>query len=239
MFLVAFGLWQIPYLFSLPEGIRDLVNSAVQIAIIAVFMLSIKLSGSNFGEHGFKWFEDSKKQIAVSIFLAGVYILITLYLQGFIVGFDALPPISLDQVPAQIVKALLTGFTIELVFRGYMQGEFTKAYGFLPALYVSSFLFSIYWLSPLSRPITTTLTTIFTIMGFFVLGIFLGLFFQRTKSLVGPVSFQMAHKFASTIIPIKTSLTTIDYAPHIMLAFEVIANICVILLMNLSVPKRN
>jgi len=236
MFLIVFGLWQIWYIFSsaysLPEGIRDLMNAVVQIAIVAIFTLAIILNGSNFGEYGFKWFEDSRKQIAISVCLAGVYILITLYFQGLIVGFSPLPPIPLPQVFIEFTKALIASFATELVFRGYMQGKLTKAYGFLPALYISSFLFSLHALSILT---TSALTDIVVeIMRVFVLGIFLGLFFQRTKSLVGPLSFQTTKELAYCIIPTATIPLT-----YIRLIFEVIAIICVILLMNVSVPKQN
>jgi len=237
MFFVVFGLLQIWYVFSsgyLPEGIRDLSKAVVQISIVAIFTFAIILSGSNFGEYGFKWFEDSRKQMAISVFLAGIYIVITLYLQGLIIGFESWTPPPLPQVFVEFAKALIAGFATEFAFRGYMQGKLTKAYGFLPALYISSFLFSIHNLRFLSV-YTSPLDYVFgEIIPLLILGIFLGLFFQRTKSLVGPLSFQTAKEFAYHVIPTTTPPYT-----YIKLIFEIIAVMCLILLMNVSISKRN
>lgn len=240
MLLIAFGLLQIP--FAIPSsyysiwGITpDVVISGVQILIIVVFVIAIKLDDSNFGDHGLKWFEDSKKQIAISVFLAIVYVFINLYIQGYMVGLiPGIVPISLEQLPIEVAKALIAGISIELAFRGYTQREFTKAYGFLPALYLGSLLFSFeaLVLSPTARE-RDPLAILVDMASLFVLGIFLGLFFDRTKSLVGPVTFQIAYNLANSIIPTKPFA-----APIVTLVFDIIASICVLILMIMSVSSQ-
>jgi len=222
LFLFVFGLWQIMYVLIdahlLPEWLQPSMYLEVYILSIGAAALLIVNGGSGFQDYGFWWPEDSLKPLFVSMFLALIYILITLFLPGSIKLFKAMPPITYSQAFVVIVNALFLSLASESVFRGYIQTNLTKAYGFPLAVCFSSVMFSLHNL-PLLLLSKLDPTYIFTSMvSLFMTGIFLGFFFERTETLSYPVIFY-------TFALVLHYLTTLEVATngYLALLFEIIA----------------
>lgn len=221
LFILVFGLWQLThvliYIHLAPDWLQHITRLVTPIICVVVSILFIKWQGSDFQEYGFWWPEPEKpeKYLFVSTLLVLAHVFITVFLPGSFMGFELLPPTP--RIPLEIMVALLTGLASEIVFRGYILKNLTIAYGFLPALCISSIMFT---LQKLPFPSLSTLSSIeiFTsIISLLLAGIFLGLLFQRTKTLVCPVTFHVA-LLLSYMVPFKAAVTA-EYA----LVFEVIA----------------
>jgi hypothetical protein len=153
------------------------------------------------------------------------------FLPGSSAGFELLPPVP--QAPLESIEILLTSLACESVFRGYIQRNLTRAYGFLPALGISSFMFSLYGLPFPSLP-SFGLTFLFTnIVSLFVLGSFLSIFFQKTMTLVCPMTFYGVLLFTNRLTPLKAIISE-----YTLLFFSVTAYIFLILLVYVLARKK-
>ena len=234
LFLFVFGLWQvmhvITHVFLPSDSIRHFIYLAIQIVFVSISILLIKREGSSFQEHGFWWPKNLGMYVSVSILLVLVYAFITVFLPGSFMGFELLP--SVPQVSLEILGALLTGLASESVFRGYIHSNLTRVYGFLPALCISSVMFSLHRL-PLPSMFRLNPIFIFTeTVSLFIAGIFLGLFFQRVRTLVCPVTFHVV-LLLHYLTPLKAATTGC-----VALFFEVIAYSFLIFLLYVLVEKK-
>jgi membrane protease YdiL (CAAX protease family) len=203
----------------------------IQIVFLSVVLLLIKKENSDFQGHGFWLPENFGEHISVGVLLALAYFFITVFLPGSFAGFELLPPVP--QASLEFIEILLTSLACESVFRGYIQRNLTRVYGFLPALGVSSFMFSLYGLPLPSLP-SFGLTFLFTnIVSLFILGIFLGIVFQKTMTLVCPVTFYGVLLFTHRLTPLKATI-----GEYTLLFLGVIAYVFLTLLVYVLVRKK-
>lgn len=190
-----------------PEWFQGLTHSLVYMTFTSVSLILIKVSKSNFREYGFLLPEDLGGYISISLILALVYVLITIFLPGSVDGFEAFPAFPATRVLGGTVESLFASLASESVFRGYIQTIFTKAHGFLKALLVSSVMFTLYNFSFL--PYTSfDMVIIFSNALFFLFqGIFLGFFFQETGTLICPIMFYTTVSFVYCFTPLKAVTT--------------------------------
>ena len=198
-----------------PDWLRHFIYLTVQVVFVLVSALFIKWEDSDFQEHGFWWPESPGKYVSVSMLLALAYIFITIFLPGSVMGFELLPPIP--QISLEILGALLTGLASESVFRGYILRNLTRAYGFLPALCISSVMFSLHRLPVPSLPTLDPVYILTDTVSLFIAGIFLGFFFQKTGTLVCPVTFHVV-LLLNYLMPFKAAT-----AGYVALYFRAIA----------------
>ena len=231
LFFLVFGLSQVMYFFAAGK-VSDVANLVVNIIYLSVFLLLIKREDLGVQEYGLYWPEDCEKHIFTALLLAFAYFMVTIFLVGALIGFRALPTTSSSSVPFQIAVTLLMAFVGESIFRGYIQGNLAKAYGFPLALSLSSFMFSLHRL-PLPFITSSSLISAFdTAMSFFLMAIFLGFFFKTTMNLVGPVTFHAVVLLLKHFMPLAAIKT--EYA----LLFDVIAYIFLIILLNVLVVRE-
>jgi membrane protease YdiL (CAAX protease family) len=230
-------IWQ-AYHFFLPffpqtEWVRHLAYIATQIGCLLVFVVFVKHDDSDYEEHGFVLQEDAANQFLASIFLAIAYIFISISLPMLLIGYTDWSPIPGSLALLEIVKALFTSLAAEAVFRGYIQKNLTKAYMFLPALYISSSLFSFHRLPLASLSWLDTSGVLIEIASLFVGGIFLGFFFQRTDSLLGPVTFQTALLSVHAILHARADIT-----PYTRLTLEITSYVLAIFFVDAFMKKE-
>lgn len=237
LFFFVFGLRQIInvliYVHLPPEWLQRFINLVFQIVSLTAVLLLMKWENSRLQEHGF-WLpeEDFGRYLFVSMLFALAYMFITVFLQGIFLGFELYPPVP--QPFLEIADILLTSIATESIFRGYIQRNLTRVYGFLPALSLSSVLFSIYGVSLPSLLFSFDLTFLLvTIVSLFVASIFLGFFFQKTMTLVCPVAFYGFHLFLYRFTTVKVITTE-----FMAVFFDVIAYIFLILLVYTLERKK-
>ena len=231
LFFLVFGLSQVMYFFAAGK-VADVANLVVNIIYLSVFLVLIKKEGLGIQEYGLYWPEDCEKHIFTALLLAFVYSIVTVFLAGALIGFRASPRTASSSVSFQIVVTLLMAFVGESIFRGYIQGNLAKAYGFPLALSLSSFMFSLHRL-PLPLIGSSSLMSGFdTAMSFFFMAIFLGFFFKTTMNLIGPVTFHAVVLLLNHFMPLAAIKT--DY----VLLFDVIAYIFLVILLNVVVVRE-
>lgn len=235
LFFFVFGLRQmmhvLVYVCLSPECLQRFIYIAIQIVYLGVVLQLIKHENSDFKDHGFWWPENLGKYVSVSVLLALVHVFITVFLPGNLVGFELLPPVP--QVSLEFMEILLASLASESVFRGYIQRNLTRAYGFLPALSVSSLMFSLYGLQFPLLP-GFDLTFLFTnILSFFIAGIFLGFFFQKTRTLICPVTF-----YGALLLLYRFTLIKAVTTEYVSLFFDVFAYVSLILLVYVLSRKK-
>ncbi len=234
LFLLVFGLWQamhvLIHFFMPPYGIRALIYLAIQVISLSVSVLLIKRKDRDFQEHGFWWPENPGIYIAVSMLLAMLYGFITIFPPGSFMGFE-LSPLN-SQLPLEIVNALLAAVASESIFRGYIQRDLTRAYGFLPALCIGSVMFSLHAIPLTSIPELDSNYIFTEISSLFIKGVFLGLFFQVIRTLVCPVTFHVV-LLLQNLTPLKAAATG-----YVALFFQVIAYSFLTLLLYILLEKK-
>jgi membrane protease YdiL (CAAX protease family) len=190
-----------------PEWLQDFTHILAYITFTSVSLILIKANKSNFREYGFLIPEDPGGYLSISLILALVYVLITIFLPGNVGGFEAFPAFPATYVFAGAAESLLASVASESVFRGYIQTNLTKAYGFLQALLISSVMFALCSFSFLSYVGLDTAIVFSNSLFFLFQGIFLGVFFQRTGTLMCPITFYTAVSFMYYFTPLKPVAT--------------------------------
>lgn len=225
LFLFVVGIRQLTAatataMFS--ESIRDLAYVLTNILFIAVSILLIKTTHGSFRDHGFWIPRDWRGSLAVTLFLALAYMLITVFLPGSFWGFESFPTGSLSYFSLDFLNNLLTYFAVESVFRGYIQRNLTKAHGFYNALFMSAVM-SILYVFSIQTYAQLDITTIVYTLSLFFEAVFLGFFFQRSRTLLCPIVFGAV---ASTLYRFTPLVVT---APqHTVLLFKVIAYVILV-----------
>lgn len=233
-YLFVFASWQMVktlfYVFPFLEQLRLFVCLITQIAYIILLVLLMRKDSSNFGGYGYLWPEETRKYIAISLLLAVLYNFVTIFIPGIFTGYDVFPPPSFTEVFLGILLALVASFTSETIFRGYIQNKLTKLSGFPLALFTTSVMFALYELTLLPFNLFHFLCEI---LSFLVVGIFLGILFYRTKTLLCPIIFYFTILILKHLMPIKA--TTSEYAA---LLFNLVALILSLLLLCILTVKE-
>jgi len=213
------------------EWLQHFTYLVIHAVYLGVVIQLIKHENSNFQKYGFWWPENFGKHLSVSALLVIAHFFITIFLPGSFMRFELLPPVS--QASLQFVEILLTSIASEGIFRGYIQGNLTRIYGFLPALGITSLMFSLYGLklpSLLSFNLTSLLVDIMSLL---IMGVFLGFFFQKTMTLVCPMTFHGILLLSDRFTLLKPITTT-----YLTLFFDVIAYVFLILLVYVLTRKK-
>lgn len=233
-YLFVFASWQminvIVYAFFLQEQVQLSVYLTAQIAYIILLGLLMRREGSSFRRYGYSWPEETRKYMTISLLLAVLYSFITIITPGISTGFDVFPSPSLTEVFLPVLLALVSSFTSETVFRGYIQSKLTKIGGFPLALLITSIMFALYELTLFPFNLFRFL---FEILSFLILGIFLGILFYRTKTLLCPIIFYFTILTLRLLIPIKA--ITSEYAE---LFFNFVALALSLILLIISTVKE-
>jgi membrane protease YdiL (CAAX protease family) len=234
-YLFVFASWQIInalfFTFSLPEQLLPSVQLIVQITYIIVLVLLIGKKNSSFKGYDYLWPEEASKYVAVSLLLAVWYNFATIFIPGLFSGYDIFPSLSSTEVFLAILLALVASFTSETIFRGYIQSKLTELSGFPLALLATSIMFTLYTLPLLPFDLSRFF---FEVLSFFVLGIFLGILFYRTKTLLCPIIFYFAVSILKPLTAVKP--LTSEFS-ELFLEFIALA-ISLLLLSVLTVKKK-
>jgi len=203
-YLFVFASWQIVnvlfYAFSFPEQLRPFVYLIAQTAYIVLSILLMRKDSPNFGGYGYSWPEEPRKYIAISLLLAVLYSFVTIIIPGVFASYDVFPSVSFTEVFLAILLALVAGVTSETIFRGYIQSRLTKLGGFPPALLTTSIMFALYELTLLPFNL---FHIFYEILTFLAVGIFLGIFFYRTKTLLCPIIFYFTISIFKSLVPVR------------------------------------
>lgn len=244
LFLFVFGVRQVidvlTYVYLLSGWLQHFVYILAQMLFAVVSILLTKVKGGGFRDHGFLIPDDLSGCLSISLFLALVYVLTTIFLPGSLMGFEAFPPASISYFSLEVLNSLLASFAIESVFRGYIQTNLTKAYGFFPALCISSVMSAVHNFSFVSFSYSYTkpdIVIVFYTLSFFTEGIFLGFFFQRTNTLVCPIVFGTVASPLYRFTPLKVPQKLMT--EHMSSLFKVIAYIILVPLVQFLLAKRS
>jgi membrane protease YdiL (CAAX protease family) len=201
-----------------------------QTCYFAILVLLIKRNGSNFAELGYVWPEAGHKYIFCSLFLGVFYSFITIFLPGFFTGYEVFPSPSVANILNAVFFAIIFSFINESIFRGYIQAELVNLVGFSRALFATSVMYTLYMASfvPFNQ-----FYLAYEIPSFFMAGIFLGILFFKTKTLLSPMFFYATLLILKTITPIKA--IALDYAK---LFVEFIALTFALILLYVFVEKE-
>jgi hypothetical protein len=208
VFLVAFGLNQISmYLSSINLSLIWL-RSLTFFIIAMVLFLFMRFTSSNFKKHGFFSPKNSGRLLALSLFLAFLYILIVLFVPGALSEFEALPtlPISWDTL-FTIGSVLLATIATVAVFQGYIQTNVTNAYGFSIAVVAVTAMFTLF-----SFPVTMFFTIDPAILFRQILllaaqSVFICFFFMETETVLTPIVFTAAASLLAIFTPLQATST--------------------------------
>jgi membrane protease YdiL (CAAX protease family) len=233
-YLFVFASWQainaLFFSFSLLEQLRWSVYLVVQIAYVILLVLVIRKESSNFKEYGYLWPEEIHKYMFGCFLLAVLYGLVTVLLPGSFAGYDVFPSLSLTEFFLVILLALVASFTSETIFRGYIQSKLAKQNGFLHALLSTSIMFALYELPLLPFNLFSFFFEVFSL---FLMGIFLGILFRRTKTLLCPITFYSTVLILKSVTPIKP--VTSEY---VQIFFEFVAIALSLFLLSVLIVKR-
>lgn len=233
-YLFVFASWQMVnalfYAFPFPEQLRLSIYVIAQIAYIILLVLLMGKESSNFRGYGYLWPEETRKYMAMSLSLAVLYGFVTIFIPGISTGYDVFPSPSSTEVFLWILLVLVASFTSETIFRGYIQSKLTKLSGFPLALLATSMMFALYELTLFPFNL---FHFFYEALSFLVVGIFLGILFYRTKTLLCPIIFYFTILIPKHLLPIKP--TTSEYAA---LLFNIVALILSLLLLNILTVKE-
>jgi membrane protease YdiL (CAAX protease family) len=233
-YLFVLASWQMIgvlfYAFSFPGGLQSAVYFAVEIAYIVVLVSLIKRENSSFGGYGFLWPEETLKYVAVSLLLAVFYSFIIIVLPGIYAGYDAFPSASIMGSLSIILLSLVASFTVEAIFRGYIQSKLTKLSGFPQALIATSVMFALFTVHFLPFDFSSIL---FEVLSLFIMGFFIGVLFYRTKTLLCPVIFYFGLSIISSLVPVRAVSSE-----YLSLFFECVALAISYLLLNVLVLNK-
>jgi membrane protease YdiL (CAAX protease family) len=218
------------YAFSFPGGLQSAVYLAVEIAYIAVLVSLVNRENSSFGGYGFLWPEETLKYVAVSLLLAVFYSFITIVLPGIYAGYDAFPSASIMGSLSIILLSLVVSFTVEAIFRGYIQSKLTKLSGFPRALIATSVMFALFTVHFLPFDFSSFF---FEVLSLFIMGVFIGVLFYRTRTLLCPIIFYFGASVIGSLVPVEAA-----GSEYLSLFFECVALAMSYLLLSVLVLKK-
>jgi membrane protease YdiL (CAAX protease family) len=190
------------YAFSFPEELRPTVYLIVQIAYVVILVFLIGKENSDFEGYGFLWpEEEALKYVVVSLLLAVFYNFVIIIVPGILAGYDVYPSVPSAKVLPVILLSLVATFAAETIFRGYVQSKLTKLSGFPRALIATSVMFTLYTLHFLPFDFSRFTSEVLSL---FIMGIFLGVLFYRTKTLLCPIIFYFVASVLESLIPVRT-----------------------------------
>jgi len=207
-FALAFGLRQAVDFFFNTGPYQSGIGSLASFGIALIAVLLVKAEGFGFREHGFHLPKRANRLLAISLFLAVLYVFIGIFVQGGIAGFEAVPGalISWDLLFTG-GSVLLAVIAAETIFRGYVQTNLENAYGFSAALIVVSIMFTLYML-----PITLYFTAgsaelLRRSLPLLAESVFLCFLFRETKTLLCPIAFATIVTLLETFTPLEPTAT--------------------------------
>ena len=168
----------------LPQGIRNIIRTndlvvylgfeivllAVEIIMLARLMRKYKLNVADLGFRKFPIFR-STLYVVIGIFSFAALMAVVLTIVAFLLPF--------------INTVVIAPIVEELYFRGLVLPAFTKKYGWIAGVLISSGAFAILHLQPN--------VIIYT----FVLGLVLSFFYIRLKSIIPGIIFHMINNFVA------------------------------------------
>ena len=217
------------YAFPFPAQLRVSAYLIIQIAYILLLVLLMRKEVSNFREYGYLWPEETRKYAVISLLLAILYSFVTIFMPGISTGYDIFPSPSFTEGFLAILVALTASLTSETIFRGYIQSNLTKLGGFPLALLITSVMFALYEFTLLPFNLFHFFREVLSSLG---VGIFLGILFYRTKTLLCPIIFYFTILTLKLLTPIRG--VTSEYTE---LFFEFVALALASLLLSISIVK--
>lgn len=185
---------------SLSEQFLPFLYLTVQFIYIGILVSLISRENSGFKRYGFIWPEETKRYVAAILLIVASYVFIASFLPGIFEGYNVFPTLSFTAFFSLISSTLIATFASETIFRGYLQTKLTDLAGFPRALVVTSIMFSLFGLSFL--PFDPS-HIIFDGLSLFVLGLFLGILYYRTKTLLCPMIFYFAISILNPIMSVE------------------------------------
>ena len=231
VFLVAFGLNQTGAFLSNTNSSLGWFRSLTFLIIAAVIFLFMRFGGSSFRRHGFVVPRNSGRLLALSLFLAFLYVFAVLFIPGGLSEFEALPsPINWD-VLLTIGNVVLATIATVAVFQGYIQTNITDAYGFSGAAIVVAAMFTLYTL-PVTLYLTLDPALLFRqVLLVVAQSVFLSLLFWETQTLLTPIVFTAAVTLLGTFTPLEAIAT--DYVT----LFSIISYMVLMPIMHIFVEE--
>lgn len=173
--------------------IRALLNLSVWVLPVYIFLKYIYKDPKPFE------YLKMDKNIAVFIFLGGLFELTTLSLKWFplITGSPDIFWTNLNSITLNtwINNIFLIGFIEEIAFRGFILQKLQEKYGFLIANLGASTLFLAIHIPSQLRGWTTSAVFIQSSLYIFVISLLLGYLFKITKNLWFNISVHSTHDF--------------------------------------------
>lgn len=215
LFFFIFVSWQmtnvLPRAFSVPEQLFPYLFLTIQIVYVGLLVFLIRRENSSYLGYGFVWPEETKKYVAAILLLAASYTFVAVLLPGVLQGYNLFPPLSIAEIFSLILSTSVVSFASETIFRGYFQTKITELRGFPFALVATSVMFSLYAL-PLSPfdPSNAFLKGLFL----FFLGLFLGILYYRTKTLLCPMIFSFAISVINPLMSVEAA--TAEYSRFLL-----------------------
>lgn len=213
IFLCSFILisWQLSNvsfsMFKLSEEVSQHAGSLIQIFYIVLLMIIIRRKNLQTDGLNYLWPPKIHKHFLVYIALALTYAIVIIFISGLSKSYYIYPFVSINESLSLGLPAFVNSIARETVFRGFFQNFLKKERGFIFALLATSFIYSLYSFSLLSLNIYNLLCEI---IYFFTLGIFLGILFNRTETLLSTTIFFFAISFFSRITPVKAQITEFE-----------------------------
>jgi membrane protease YdiL (CAAX protease family) len=203
-YFLILGSWQVINVLSpalsLSEQFLPFLYLTVQIIYIGILVSLIRRENSSFRTYGFVWPEETKKYVAAILLLVASYAFIASFLPGIFEGYNVFPTLSFTALFSLISSTLIATFASETIFRGYLQTKLTELAGFPRALVLTSIMFSLFELSFL--PFDPS-HIIFNGLSLFILGLFLGILYYRTKTLLCPMIFYFVISILNPIMSVE------------------------------------
>jgi membrane protease YdiL (CAAX protease family) len=202
----------------------------VQVAYVAILVLIIEREGVNAGKYGFLWPRESGSYFWSCSLLAVFYSIVAIFIPGIFSGYIVAPPAPVLQIFSAILPAFVTSLASETVFRGYVQRKLTKICGFPLSLLATSVISAFYAVPLLSFD---PFHYAYQFLSFLALGLFLGVLFYRTRTLLCPVIFYFAVILIKLLTPVEPIAS--DYA-KLLFGFAALG-LSVLMLSVLTVKK--
>ena len=221
LFLLVFGLHQgVEFLINADPSLGWLrAPTFFTIALVAI--LFVKAEGSGFREHGFLIPCGAKRLLTISLFLAVLFVLMTLFVPGAMSMFEAVPGALWSwELLFAGGSILLASVAAETVFRGYVQTNLTDAYGFSIALITVSVMFTLYML-PITLYSALDLTEFLRqALPLFTASVFLCFLFKEARTLLCPIAFAATVTILITFTPLEA--TAVEYTAPVMIVTYVV-----------------
>lgn len=207
VYVFIFASWQvvntIAYFFV---SIELPILLIAQLIFIALIVKVIEKENLSPRAYGWKWPQEGGKFVLMSLGLAILYVLVYYFGPMIFAVYYVYPSLSLQQMLVTILTAAVMSVTSETIFRSFILRKLTRSFGFPVALFATSLMFAFYSF-PLFPFVASSL--IYGLISLFLLGLFLGLLYRRTRKLVFPIVFYAAFMVLRAVTPIEA--ITLEY----------------------------